>query len=180
MLLRRVLIEGGRSVELLGVGDLLLPWHEERASFSRSEWEVVDRGRLAVLDLRPGSPLSRSQTAVSAIAARAVDRGRALALQSAIMSVVGVEERLRALLWAFAERWGVVVEDGVEIKVKVPQSVLAEMVGARRPTVSRALGDLCAAGRLIAPEPGRWILLGDPPPLSSPATGEASAEQRPN
>jgi hypothetical protein len=179
MLLRRVLIEGGRSVELLGVGDLLLPWHEERASFSRSEWEVVDRGRLAVLDLRPSSPLSRSPTAASVLAARAVDRGRALALQAAIMSIVGVEERLRALLWAFAERWGTVVADGVEIEVKVPQVVLAEMIGARRPTVSIALGGLCDAGQLLAPEPGRWILLGDPPQLSRPVAGRPSAQKRP-
>lgn len=175
MLLRRVQIAGGRSVELLGIGDLLLPWREERASFSRPEWEVVDRGRLAVLDLRAGSPLSHSPTAVSAIAARAVDRSRTLALQSAIMSIVGIEERLRALLWALAERWGVVVADGVEIKVNVPQSVLAEMVGARRPTVSLALGSLDEAGHLIAPEPGRWILKGEPPAAVALAADEAPA-----
>jgi Crp-like helix-turn-helix protein len=175
MLLRRVLIEGGRSVELLGVGDLLLPWREERASFSAPQWEVVDRGRLAVLDLRAGSPLSHSPTAVSAIAARAVDRSRALALQSAIMSIVGIEERLRALLWALAERWGAVVDGGVEIKVNVPQSVLAEMVGTRRPTVNIALGGLCERGLLVAPEPGHWILRGEPPDaIALPADGTAT------
>ncbi len=175
MLLRRVQIAGGRSVELLGAGDLLLPWREERASFSRPEWEVVDRGRLAVLDLRAGSPLSHSPSAVSAIATRAIDRSRALALQSAIMSIVGIEERLRALLWALAERWGAVVADGVEIKVNVPQSVLAEMVGARRPTVSLALGSLGDAGHLIAPEPGRWILQGEPPAAFTLIADEAPA-----
>lgn len=175
MLLRRVQIAGGRSVELLGAGDLLLPWREERASFSRPEWEVVDRSRLAVLDLRPGSPLSHSPTAVSAIAARAIDRSRALAVQSAIMSIVGIEERLQALLWALAERWGAVVDGGVEIKVNVPQSVLAEMVGARRPTVSLALGSLGDAGHLIAPEPGRWILRGEPPAAVPLVAEEAPA-----
>lgn len=163
VLLRRVHIAGGRSVELLGAGDVLFPWREERASFSRPEWEVVDLCLLAVLDLRAGAPLFHSPTAVSAIATRAVDRSRAMALQSAIMSIVGIEQRLRALLWALAERWGVVVDDGVEVKVNVPQSVLAEMVGARRPTVSLALGRLGDAGHLIAPEPGRWILQGAPP-----------------
>lgn len=175
MLLRRVRIEGGSSVELLGAGDLLLPWREERASFSRSEWEVVDRGRLAVLDLRSGSPLSQSPTAVSAVAARAVDRSRTLALQSAIMSIVGIEERLRALLWALAERWGAVGDDGVELEVNVPQSVLAEMVGARRPTVSLALGGLCDSGQLVAPEPGRWILRGEPPAAVAPAGDQTTA-----
>ena len=175
MLLRRVRVAGGRSVELLGAGDLLLPWREERASFSHPEWEVVDRGRLAVLDLRPSSPLSHSPAAVSAIAARAVDRSRGLALQSAIMSIVGIEERLLALLWALAERWGDVVAAGVEIRVNVPQSVLAEMIGARRPTVSLALSSLGDAGQLIAPEPGRWILRGEPPPVVPDVSNEVPA-----
>lgn len=170
MLLRRVRVEGGRSVELLGVDDLLLPWREERASFSHSEWQVVDRVRLAILDLRAESPHLQSPEIVTAIATRAVDRSRALALQSAIMSIVGTEERLRALLWALAERWGRVLPDGVEIAVNVPQAVLAEMVGARRPTVSLALGSLSERGLLVASEPGRWILLGEPPAVVGEAT----------
>lgn len=169
MLLRRVTVEGGRSVELLAVGDLLLPWREERASFSQSEWQVIDHARLAALDLRAESPHLQSPAIVAAIAARSIDRARAFALQSAIMSIVGIEERLRALLWAFAERWGRVLPEGVEIEVNVPQAVLAEMVGARRPTVSLALGSLCERGLLVAPEPGRWILQGEPPAVVAAA-----------
>jgi hypothetical protein len=163
MLLRRVTVAGGRSVELLATDDLLLPWREERASFSDSEWHVVDRARLAVLDLRPGSPISQSSAATGVIVNRAIDRSRALALQSAIMSIVGIEERLLALLWTFAERWGTVVPGGVEIEVNVPQSVLAEMVGTRRPSVSLALGNLADRGLLIAAAAGRWVLRGEPP-----------------
>jgi CRP/FNR family transcriptional regulator, cyclic AMP receptor protein len=171
MLLRRLILDGGSSVELLGVGDLLLPWREERASFSGSEWQVVDRARLAILDLRACSPLSHSPPAAAAIAARAIDRSRALALQSAIMSIVGIEERLWALLWTLAERWGTVVPGGAEVRVNVPQSVLAEMVGARRPTVSLALGSLSDRGRLVAPEPGRWVLSGEPPTVVAAVPG---------
>jgi len=171
MLLRRVTVEGGRSVELLGKGDLLLPWHGEPASFCRSEWEVVDRSRLAVLDLRPGSPLSRTTDLATTIVPRAIERARWLALQSAIMSIVGIEERLRALLWALAERWGKPVPGGAEIEVNVPQSVLAEMVGARRPTVSLALGALTERGLLLTSEPGRWVLSGEPPKVAAPEPG---------
>lgn len=165
MLLRRVTIEGGNSVELVGKGDLLLPWRGEGASFARSEWVVIDRARLAVLDLRPGSPLTRSTDLASTVVQRAIDRARWLSLQSAIMSIVGIEERLRALLWALAERWGEPVPGGAEIEVNVPQSVLAEMVGARRPTVSLALGALTERGDLLASEPGRWVLAGEPPEI---------------
>lgn len=170
MLLRRVRIQGGRSVELLSTGDCLLPWREESASFSRAEWEVVEHSRLAVLDLRAGTSLSRWPMVAALIAGRAIDRSRALALQSAIMSIVGVEERLHALVWALAERWGEMAPDGAEVEVNVPQSVLAEMVGARRPTVSQALGSLCERGLLSSPRPGRWLLEGEPP---APAAEES-------
>lgn len=169
MLLRRVRIEGGRSVELLGAGDCLFPWREEPASFSTPEWHVVDHARLAVLDMRPGSALSRWPSVGAEIAGRAIDRTRALALQSAIMSIVGTEERLRALLWALAERWGKSGPGGAELEVNVPQGVLAEMVGSRRPTVSQALGGLCTRGLLVASGPGRWLLRGDPPAPAPPS-----------
>lgn len=167
MLLRRVRVEGGCSVELLAAGDCLLPWREETASFSRPEWQAVEHSRLAVLDLRPGAALSRWPAIAGAVAGRAIDRSRALALQAAIMSVVGIEERLHALLWALAERWGEVVPAGAELELNVPQGVLAEMVGARRPTVSQALGSLCDRGLLSSPRPGRWVLHGEPPAPAS-------------
>lgn len=168
MLLRRARIEGGSGVELLGAGDCLMPWREEPASFSQPEWRAVERTRLAVLDLRPGAPLSRWPTIAATLAGRAIDRSRVLALQAAIMSVVGTEERLHALLWALAERWGQVGPDGAELEVKVPQSVLAEMVGARRQTVSQALGGLCERGLLDSSRPGRWLLKGSAPVLVGP------------
>ncbi len=163
MLLRRVAIEGGCSIELLAEGDCLLPWREEPASFSRADWQVVDRARLAVLDLRPGSVISRWPAIAATIAGRAIDRSRRLALQSAIMSIVGIEDRLHALLWGLAERWGEVVPGGTQLEINVPQVVLAEMVGARRPTVSLALGNLREQGLVETDGSGRWLLKGEPP-----------------
>jgi len=163
MILRRVALEGGASVELLGAGDYLLPLRDEAASFSRAELEVIDRARLALLDMRPGAPLSRWPTIGTEIAGRAIDRSRSLALQSAIMSIVGIEERLHALLWSLAERWGRATPAGVELEVNVPQAVLAEMIGARRPTVSQALGNLCERDALVSTGPGTWVLPGEPP-----------------
>jgi len=84
------------------------------------------------------------------------------------MSIVGIEERLLALLWAFAERWGTLVADGARIEMNVPQSVLAEMVGTRRPTVSLALGNLRDRGLLISAESGCWVLAGAPPSAMAP------------
>jgi hypothetical protein len=163
IMLRRVVIDGGCSNELLAAGDCLLPWREEAVSFSCAEWQVVERARLAILDLRPGSVISRWPAIAAMIAGRTIDRSRRLALQSAIMSIVGIEERLHALLWSFAERWGEVTPEGTRVEIDVPQQVLAEMVGARRPTVSQALGSLRKRGLVESGGAGNWLLKGSPP-----------------
>lgn len=168
MLLRRVLIEGGSSVELLGPGDCLLPWQEEGTSFAQAEWEALEASQVAVVDLRQGSALSHWPTIAAAILERAVARSRALAVQAAIMSMIGIEERLQTLLWALAERWGRAVPGGIELEVGVPQAVLAEMIGARRQTVSTALGELRRRGALAMPGPGRWLLLDEAPVPTKP------------
>lgn len=163
ILMRRVTVDGGSSVELLDRGSVLIPSREDAVSFARSEWRALERVRIAELDLAPDSPLAEWPPVFAAIAMRAIDRSRSFAVQSAIMSIVGVEERLHALLWALAERWGTVTPGGVELRLQVHQATLAEMVGARRPTVNLALGNLCDRGALVNREPGRWVLRGEPP-----------------
>ena len=50
---RRVLVpERGRSLELLGRGDLFRPWQDDSASFSRQSWTVLEPASIAVLDHR--------------------------------------------------------------------------------------------------------------------------------
>mgnify|MGYP001142229122 CR=1 FL=1 len=167
LLIRRLRLPGGSSVELLGRDDVLIPGREDAASFVRSEWEAVEPARLAEIDLSPGSPLHGAANALAGLTTRAVARSRAIAAQAAIMSIVGVEERVHALLWLLAERWGEVTPAGVELRLDLPQAVLAEMVGARRQTVNRALAGLTERGLLAPLEPGGWLLLGEPP-LSDP------------
>lgn len=163
LLIRRLRLPGGRCVELLGRGDVLLPLREEAASFARAEWEATEPARLTALDLSPGSPLLGAGNVIAAVTTRAIDRSRCVAAQAAIMSIVGVEDRLQALLWMLAERWGEVTPAGVELQLDLPQEVLAEMVGARRQTVNQALGSLAERGLLSPRETGGWLLLGDPP-----------------
>lgn len=168
LLMRRVALEGGQSVELLGKGDVLLPPREESSSFSRAEWEVVERAELAQLNLSPRGEIAHRPGACEMLFARAIDRSRRIALQAAIMSIVGTENRLHALLWAFAERWGRSAPGGVEVEVAIPQEVLGELVGARRPTVNLALGALRERGLLSESGSGMWTLHGDPPRLPAP------------
>lgn len=163
LLVRRVEVAQGSSVELLGKGDLLRPWQEDASSFCAASWEVLERATLAVLG--PGFVRGLGQwPAIAAnVAARGIRRSRALAADSAIASIVGIEERLLILLWHIAERWGEARKDGVHISVRLPHRLLAELVGARRPSVTSALSGLQKAGRLDSTASGRWVLLGDPP-----------------
>lgn len=163
LLLRRVEVGQGASVELLGRGDLLRPWQEDAASFCASSWEVLEP--TSVILLGPGLARSLAQWPAvgSSILERGVRRSRALAAAAAIASIVGIEERLLILLWQLGERWGEMDKDGIRISIRLPHRVLAELVGARRPSVTTALAELQQAGRLSSTPDGDWVLHGDPP-----------------
>jgi CRP-like cAMP-binding protein len=82
-----------------------------------------------------------------------------------ITQVNRVDSRLLLLMWQLAERWGRVSTDGITVPVGLTHETLAMLVGARRPTVTTALGRLARAGDLERVDEG-WLLRGDPPPLS--------------
>ncbi len=163
LLVRRVEIARGSSAELLGSGDLLRPWQEDASSFCVASWEVLEPSTLLVLG--PGFTRSLAQwpTVSANLAMRGLWRSRALAADAAIASIVGIEERLLIMLWHLAERWGEPGAGGIQISIRIPHRLLAEMVGARRPSITSALAQLQEAGHLKSDPDGGWILLGDPP-----------------
>jgi DNA-binding GntR family transcriptional regulator len=55
-----------------------------------------------------------------------------------------------------------VTASGVAVGVPVPHRVLAQLVGARRPTVSTALSRLAESGELTRDRNGGWLLTGAP------------------
>jgi CRP/FNR family transcriptional regulator, cyclic AMP receptor protein len=163
LLVRRVEVGTGSSVELLGRGDLLRPWQEEISSFCTASWEVLERTTVVALGSSLVRDMSQWPAIVSNMLARGVRRSRAVAADAAIASIVGVEERLLILLWQIAETWGEAKEDGIHISIQLPHRLLAELVGARRPSVTSALSELQQSGRLVSSVDGCWVLLGDPP-----------------
>ncbi|HEU5062056.1 MAG TPA: Crp/Fnr family transcriptional regulator [Solirubrobacterales bacterium] len=163
LLVRRLNIDRGGSVELLGRGDLLRPWQEDASSFCTASWEVLEPTTLVVLGPAVARGLGRWPAIASNLMARGVTRSRALAAAAAISSIVGLEERLMILLWHLAERWGEPTREGIRIPIKLPHRLLAELVGARRPSVTTALASLQEEGRLVSAANGCWVLRGDPP-----------------
>jgi CRP-like cAMP-binding protein len=74
-----------------------------------------------------------------------------------------VEERLLLTLWHLADRWGRVSPDGIVVPLPLPHQRLADLVGAHRPSVTTAMGELVRAGRLSRRDDGVWLLHGPPP-----------------
>jgi CRP/FNR family transcriptional regulator, cyclic AMP receptor protein len=126
---------------------------------------ALGRKKATLLALGPGFTRGLTQwpTVAANLAMRGLMRSRALAADAAIASIVGIEERLLIMLWHLAERWGEPSPEGVHLSIRIPHRLLAEMVGARRPSVTSALTQLQEAGRLDSGPDGGWILLGDPP-----------------
>jgi CRP/FNR family transcriptional regulator, cyclic AMP receptor protein len=164
MMLRRVSIDGRHAVELLGECDLLRPWQGEDAQTLSldADWAVLEAGRLVLLDGRFTRQLAKYPEIAGRLFERAVRRSRRLVVNMAIIHQARVDQRLHLLFWHFAGRWGRVRGDGVLLPLRLTHRVLADLVAARRPTVTTALSDLTRRGVVEHRDEG-WLLLGEPP-----------------
>ncbi len=165
LLVRRVHLGGRDGGELLSAGDLLRPWQREDgiASVMRSSgWRVLDRAEIAVLDVRFATRVSPYPEIAAALIARTLRRARYLAVIMTIVHQPRVDVRLLMLLWHLADRCGRVGPDGVLVPVRLTHEILAELLAARRPTISGALRSLERRGLLEQTAAG-WLLYGSPP-----------------
>lgn len=165
LMLRDVAVADTTCSELVGAGDILRPWENfgEHAPMPHEvAWCALEPTKLALLDRRTGEAICRYPPVMSALVARAVARAHALSLSLAITCITGVKIRLLVLLWHLADRWGRVTPDGVFVPLRLTHEALGKLVGARRPSVSTALGELQEGGLVEASGDG-WTLHGDPP-----------------
>ncbi|HEV2769172.1 MAG TPA: Crp/Fnr family transcriptional regulator [Solirubrobacteraceae bacterium] len=165
LLTRTVGLIGRTATELLGPGDVLRPWEDEApdAGPVRLEvsWCVLDRATLALLDRRLVAAAAHWPEVVGALSRRAVSRSHRLMLQLACSHLPRLDDRLLVLFWHLAERWGRVGPGGVLVPLRLTHRTLADLVGARRPSVTAALGDLSRRGLITRAGDG-WVLQGDP------------------
>jgi CRP-like cAMP-binding protein len=161
---RRVVVpDRGRSLELLGRGDLFSPWNEDSPSFSQIAWTVIEPSWIAALDQAFVAQVRQFPELLEALTDRALRRSRRIAVSAAIANTVGVEERLLLLLWQLTELWGRKARGGAVLPFRLSHQTLADLVGARRPTVTLALRGLTDRELLERGPAGEWILSGDPP-----------------
>jgi CRP-like cAMP-binding protein len=165
MLVRRVGVDGRFGAEILGEGDVLRPWQgaEPAGTLNRtSGFRVLEATRVAVLDEPVAVAMAAYPPLIGRLVGRALDRSRNLAINMAIIHQARVNVRLLMVLWHLADRWGRVRSEGVVLPLHLTHSVLADLVAARRPTVTSALTEL-ARQELVTPLDRGWLLSGDPP-----------------
>jgi hypothetical protein len=166
LLSRSVEVLGRSCVELVGPGDVMRPWSwDDTGSHVKAEvgWNVLERSRLAVLDHALVRSLMPWPQLGLELFNRGTRRAHHLAVALAIAHHQRVDDRLLLTLWHLAERWGRVHRDGIVLPLPLGHQRLADLVGASRPTVTTALGELTSAGRISRRDDGDWVLHGDPP-----------------
>jgi CRP-like cAMP-binding protein len=163
-LLRRVGRDGRFGAEMLGPGDLLRPWQilgDATLPFEPC-LRAITPVEVASLDLAFARRAAAFPAVGIQLTDRAMQRSRHLAIAMAIQHHPRVDTRLHLLFWHLADRWGRVESTGISVRLPLTHSAIAELVGARRPTVSTALGALARQGHLLR-SGDRWHLPGRPP-----------------
>ncbi len=171
LMLRSVTVAARRTVELLGPGDVVRPWQDEgrfAALPAPSTWTALEATRVAVLDAEFAAVASHYPGIADELMHRLVERCHALSERLAIASIPSLPERMLALLWHLADRWGRVEPGGVLLPVRLSHQLLAELACAQRPSVSVALKHVVAAGGATRGSDGRWTLA-SPAPVAPPA-----------
>jgi CRP/FNR family transcriptional regulator, cyclic AMP receptor protein len=174
---REVVLGDTLSTELLGPGDIVRPWGmEEGAGLLEItvRWTALSEVGIALLDRRTAVELCEFPGVYAALIDRLSQRSARLATTQAISQTTRVDRRLVALFWHLAERWGRMTPSGVHVPLRLPHRLLAQLVGARRPTVSTALMELAVRGELVR-RPDRTWLLPRPPRAAHETAHEGRA-----
>jgi hypothetical protein len=166
LLAREVDVLGRRCVELIGPCDVLRPWTwDEEGSHVQAEvgWQVLEETSMAVLDHGLVQRVNPWPAIGVELFNRGTRRAHHLAVALAIAHHQRVDDRLLLTLWHLAERWGRVTKEGIVVPLPLGHQRLADLVGAHRPSVTSALGDLTRRDAISRRENGHWVLHGQPP-----------------
>lgn len=161
MLTRVIEIRRRRSVELLGRGDVLRPWvllGEDAPAQVKIGWTVMEPVSLAILDAAFARRVARWPEVGAVLMDRLMMRARWLALDLAISHLRRVDDRLMLLFWQLARRWGRVTPNGIVIPLALQHQLIADLIGAQRPSVTTRLGVLRDRGLITRRGDGTWLL----------------------
>jgi CRP-like cAMP-binding protein len=167
LLLQEVRLASRSAMQLLGPGDVVLPrFPIDETLDADMLWSAAMDSRIAILDERvlqgcialwPGLGLGLMERT-----------GRQLtrtAMHAAITQLPRVDQRLEAMFWELAGRWGRVTPSGIHVPLPLSHEVLARLVGGRRPTITLALKALADRGIVVRRPDRTWLLVTREPTL---------------
>jgi CRP-like cAMP-binding protein len=145
--------------QLVGPGDILHPARALDVLLPAAlTHHVSELATLAVLDRRFIAGTRRWPALLLALHERMRQQERRLAVLAAIGKLRRVEDRVVALLWHLAERWGRIGASGVIVPLALTHETIGRLAGAERPTVSLALAQLARDGTVVRREDGSFRL----------------------
>ncbi len=173
---RELLLADRVSTQLFGPGDLIVAdLLAERSLPLESRHQSVGGVTVAMLDDRFLAASRRWPRLTARLMDLATDQMTRTSVHQAVSQLPRVEDRLLALFWMLADRWGQVTGDGIAIDLPLTHEALGRLIGARRPTISLGLHTLAEAGTLVRRDDGEWLL--DAGSLSMLRSGTAPRAQ---
>jgi CRP/FNR family transcriptional regulator, cyclic AMP receptor protein len=167
VLAREVVVGDIVSSELLGAGDVVAPWTsgaEHDGAREQGRWQALTTTEIALVDARLASRLAEYPEIQQALFARVFVRVDRLGALKALSDLNSVDQRLTGVFRQLGLRWGRVTEHGVIVPLALSHRLLAELIGARRPTVTTALKRLSRDGVVTRTADGTWLLSEQPVP----------------
>lgn len=159
LLLREVRLDSRALPELLGPGDVVEPPVEINTFLPvHSRMVALAPTRLAILGPSFARACAKWPSLLGEIERRKSAERQRVAIHGAIAQLARVEIRLLALLWHLAGTWGRVASDGVVVPFALTHEMLGQFVGAERPTVTLAVGQLDSEGLIARLDDRTWLL----------------------
>ena len=167
VIVRSICVGSRWGVELFGAGDLIGPSEAADDVLAMVPAKVrswaLTRTRLAMLDASFTRRICGYPEVINQLSARLERRSSTHALRLTIIQQPQLSVRLQLLLWHLADRFGRVQREGVVLPLSLSHELLAQLVGAQRPSVSRVLKQLERSSLVARQADGSWWLGGQPP-----------------
>ena len=163
--------------ELLGPGDLLRAWDDRDAEIllpRTVEWTALTHSRMAIIDQALAVRAAQWPEIFAALVERAARRAERLVVMQAIAHLRAWTTGCWRCCGAWPSAGAASCPAACCVSLRLPHRTLAGMVGARRPSVTTALGQLIARNEIERRPDGGWLLRGDPPEPRQAVDGSAT------